>query len=479
MVALGYLSSIGYGIVCLALSLVLYKLGIAKKYTRKAVHILVGFEWVFLYHFFGAGLHFLIVCLAFTLLLAVAYKKSLMPMISSEGDNAPGTVYYGVAMSAVALVGCFVPTVMLPFGIGIFCTSIGDGFAGLVGQMVTKHNPRIYGNKTLFGSLANFALSFISAVVMSLVFGMGLSVWQSLAIALLSASLELIVGKGLDNIAVTWAVTALAYAFMYNPEINNYIIPILLTPLVIMFAVSKKALTPAGVAAAIGVDAVISATLGNFGFVLLLSFFGVSVLIDKLKKHFKGRGVGEELKGDCRDHMQVIVNALIPVLSAVLYWFSRDCVFLVAFVASMAEALADTAASGAGAFARKTYDPFRLKACKKGLSGGMSLPGTLASLVGAALISLVALAFGALGVKLMLVAILSAFSGAIFDSFLGSVFQVKYRCTVCSELTEKHEHCGAATVRAHGLTLVDNDVVNLLSSLFSAGLAITLTAFIM
>lgn len=479
MILWGYISSIGYGVLCLALSLVLYKLGLAKKYTRKVVHILVGFEWVFLYHFFGAGPHFLAVCLAFLALLTVAYKGSLMPMISSEDDNAPGTVYYGVAMSVVAAWGCFVPEVMLPFGIGIFCTSVGDGFAGLVGQLVTKHNPKIYGRKSLLGTLANFALSFLSAAVMSAIFGMGLTLWQSLAIALLSASLELIVGKGLDNIAVTWAITALAYAFMYYPSVENYLIPILCTPLVIAFALSKKALTPAGVAAAIGVDAVISATLGNFGFVLLLSFFGVSVLIDKLKKHFKGRSVGEELKGDCRDHMQVIVNALIPALSAVLYWFSRDCVFLVAFVASMAEALADTAASGAGAFARKTYDPFRLKACKKGLSGGMSLPGTLASLVGAALISLVALAFGAFGVKLMLVAILSAFSGAIFDSFLGSVFQVKYRCTVCSELTEKHKHCGAATVRARGLTLVDNDVVNLLSSLFSAGLAITLTAFIM
>ena len=59
-----------------------------------------------------------------------------MPMISSDSDNAPGTVYYALAMTGVSLVGCFIPEVMLPFGIGVMCTSIGDGFAGVIGQLI-------------------------------------------------------------------------------------------------------------------------------------------------------------------------------------------------------------------------------------------------------------------------------------------------------------------------------------------------------
>ena len=479
MILEGYLSGIGYGLICLLIAFVLYKLGVPKQYTRKVVHILVGFEWVFLYHFLGAGLHFVAVCVAFLILLLVAYKGRLMPMISSDGDNAPGTVYYAVAMTGVAIIGCFVPEVMLPFGVGIFCTSIGDGFAGLVGQLVTKHNPKVYRNKSLFGTLANLVCSFGVALVMSAVFDMGLSVWEALAIAALSTSLELVVGRGLDNIAITWAVTALTYAFMYFPSIGYYLVPILCTPLVIMLALSKKALTPAGVAAAIGIDLAISMTLGNFGFVLLMTFFCVSVLIDKVKRHAKSAGGAEELKGDCRDHMQVIVNGLIPALSAILFWCSHNPVFIAAFIASLAEALADTAASGTGVFSKKTYDPFRRIECKKGLSGGMSVIGTCASLVGAALVVGVALLWGAVNCKIALIALLSAFLGAIFDSFLGSVFQVKYRCTVCSELTEKHEHCGAPTVHARGLSLIDNDVVNLLSALFAAGLSITLVSILL
>ena len=122
MILKGYIFGICYAVACLLLSLVLYKLGLPKKYTRKVVHILVGFEWVILYHYMGAGIHFLLVCILFLLLLAVAYKGQLMPMISSEGDNAPGTVYYAAAMTGVAIIGCFVPDVMLPFGIGVMCT---------------------------------------------------------------------------------------------------------------------------------------------------------------------------------------------------------------------------------------------------------------------------------------------------------------------------------------------------------------------
>lgn len=475
----GYLSSVLYGVICLAVALVLYKLGVPKKYTRKVVHILVGFEWVFLYNFLGAGVHFLIVCVAFTVLLAVSYKGNLMPMISSDEDNAPGTVYYGIAMTVVAIVGCFVPEVMLPFGIGIFCTSIGDGFAGLIGQLVTSNNPIIYKNKTLIGAVTNFVFSFGSAFVMSLIFPMNLNVLHCLAIAALSVGLELVVGLGLDNIAITWGVTALAYAFMYYPNIISYLLPILSTPFIIAFVDSKKSLTISGLVAAVILDIAVSISLGNYGFILLLSFFALGILVDKIKKHIKNnRSIDEGLKGDNRDYLQVLANGLIPALMGLLVFITGEEIFVVAYVASLAEALADTVGSGVGAFAKKTFDPFRWRICENGLSGGMSVLGTLASLGGAAVITLFGLGVGYLNVNTFSIALLSGFAGSIFDSFLGSVFQVKYRCAVCGKITEKHTHCENKTEKYSGFALIDNDVVNLLSSLFAAGLAITVTAFL-
>ena len=481
MILKGYIFGICYAVVCLLLSLVLYKLGLPKKYTRKVVHILVGFEWVILYHYMGAGIHFLLVCILFLLLLAVAYKGQLMPMISSEGDNAPGTVYYAAAMTGVAIIGCFVPDVMLPFGIGVMCTSVGDGFAGVVGQSIKRGNPKIYGKKTLFGTLANVLASALSAFVISSLYSVELGIVSCLFIGVLSTELELVTPYGLDNISVTWGTTALAYLLINFSDAAAYLLPILLSPIIVMLALAKKALTPGGVVAALALDLAVSLAFKNSGFVVLCIFFVGSIIIDKIKKRYKNKGrIAKEAKGDCRDYMQVIANGMPAFVAAIAFLITRKPIFAVPFVASMAEAFSDTAASGIGVFSTKTYDPFRLRKCEKGLSGGMSLIGTGASLLAASVVGFAAwiLDFSSFGFVDALIVIASAFFGAIFDSFLGSVFQVKYKCTVCGAITETTEHCEARTIKQSGFSVIDNDVVNLISCSFAAVIATVLAILI-
>ena len=478
MILKGYIFGIGYALVCLMLSLLLYKLGLPKKYTRKVVHILVGFEWVILYHFMGAGVHFLAVCILFLLLLLVAYKGSLMPMISSDDDNAPGTVYYAAAMTGVAAVGCFVPQVMLPFGIGVMCTSLGDGLAGVTGQLFVKKNPKIFGNKSLFGTLANVVVSSLSAYVISDVYSLQISIVACILIGILSAELEIITPLGLDNILVTWGTTALAYSFMHFSGVYAYLLPIIFTPVIIIFALSKKALTVDGIIAAIILDLVVSIAFGNKGFIILCSFFIGSIIIDKVKKHYKNQGRNNN--EDCRDYMQVIANGLPAFVFSLAYIITGNTVFAIPFAASLAEAFSDTAASGIGVFAQKTYDPFRMKKCECGISGGMSWIGTLASLLASLFMSFVVFCIGfyRFGFSAFWIVATSSFFGAIFDSFLGSLVQVKFKCGVCGKIVEKREHCGRATVKYSGIATVDNDIVNLISSSVAALVAVLLTVTI-
>lgn len=473
----GYIFGTLYALACLLVAFIVYKLGAPKKYTRKLVHILVGAEWIILSHYMGNTYHFLIVCLFFLVLLAVSHFKNMMPMIASEGDNAPGTVYYAVAMSVMAIISIFVPRMMLPFGIGVLCTSVGDGFAGVFGQLVKKYNPRIYGNKTLVGFLANFLLSSAVALIFTEVYDMNIKIWQCFMIGLLAAGLELITVFGLDNITITLGVSFLSYAFITYPVINSYIVPIVVTPFVIAAVIEKKVLTRWGLVLAMMLDAVISLVLGNFGFVLLAAFLFGSVLVDKIKKRRKACDTITK-KGDCRDAVQVIANGLIPMAMAVLYSGTMNPAFIIGYVAALAEAFADTAASGMGVYANSVYDIFRMKKTIPGLSGGMSVVGTLASLFGAFLISGIAWAFGALNVWLFLIVSGCAFLGAIFDSFLGSLLQVKYKCKVCAEITEREVHCRKRTEKISGFYFFDNDVVNLLGGAFSAVLAATVFALL-
>lgn len=478
MILKGYVFGIAYALVCIALALVAYKLGMPKKFSRKTVHILVGFEWVILAHYMKASYHFLIVCVFFLLLLSVSYFKNLMPMISSDSDNAPGTVYYAVAMTVMAIICLFNSAMLLPFGIGVFCTSLGDGFAGVFGQLFKKYNPKVFGNKTLIGMIANFVFSTGAAVVFKYAFNLSLEIWHCVLIGLFSVGLEVATGAGLDNIAITLGTSFFAYGFIYFSEISNYIVPIVLTPFVISAVLDRRVLTKCALLVALAMDVIITLLLGNFGFVILLSFLVGSVIIDKIKKRRKGLSSVAKRDSDTRDTVQVLANGLIPTVLALMFGLTLNSVFIVAYVASLAEAFSDTAASGIGVFSKVSYDPFRRKKSEIGLSGGMSVLGTVAAFIGAFLISFIAIPFGALDIKLVLVASVSAFLGSLFDSFLGSLLQIKYKCAVCEDITEKEFHCKKPTKRYTGYSFFDNDVVNLFSGAFAAVIAVVVTALI-
>ena len=479
MIIKGYIFSVLYALVCLALGFALYKIGLAKKITRKIVHILVGAEWIILYHFMGPNIHFLAVCLLFLVILVVSYKTNLMPMISSDGDNSPGTVYYAVAMSIMAAITVLIPKMILPFGIGVFCTSFGDGLAGLIGQCVKSGvNKKIYGNKTLIGAVVNLISCFLVAFIFDSYFNLGLSLWHCIAIAILALELELFTGRGLDNISITLGTSVLSYLFINFEAAPGYIIPILLTPLIIVFAYKKKALTISGIISAIIVDILISVSLGNFGFVVLLSFFVGGVIVDKIKKYNKkiGQNSQNEIvkRGDCRDSVQVLANGAIATVCAILYMLTDERIFVIAFVASLAEAFADTAASGIGVLSGQAFDPFRMKPCSTGVSGGMSILGTLASLVAATIISALSLIIGEFSIGEGIAVVVAAFLGVIFDSALGSLLQIKYKCIICGAIVEREDHCGTKTKKYSGLKLITNDSVNFLGTLFAAIVAILL-----
>ena len=108
----------------------------------------------------------------------------------------------------------------------------------------------------------------------------------------------------------------------------------------------------------------------------------------------------------------------------------------------------------------------------------MSALGTFASLVGAFVIAMIAFAFKVIDFNILWVVSASAFAGSLFDSFLGSVFQVKYKCSLCGAITEKTVHHDKPTVKYSGFEAVDNDIVNLLSCIFAVILAVFIGAIL-
>jgi uncharacterized membrane protein len=117
----------------------------------------------------------------------------------------------------------------------------------------------------------------------------------------------------------------------------------------------------------------------------------------------------------------------------------------------------------------------------KGTSGGVSLLGTVSSLMGALFIGLFFMAMKNIDsfnfldfIRGIMIITVGGFAGSVIDSLLGGTVQAKYECTVCHKITEKKNHHGVKTKLTKGLGFVTNDVVNFTSSLLSSLLMLLL-----
>ena len=235
-------------------------------------------------------------------------------------------------------------------------------------------------------------------------------------------------------------------------------------------ALWKKALTSGGLVLAWVLAAAITFTGGLAGFVVLAAVFLCTIAAGKLS-----RGTREELesrlhaKTGRRDAVQILCNVLVGTIMLLLHALTHRAVFLWAYGGAMSASLADSLASELGVMSRKCpVDVLSLRRSEPGLSGGVTLFGLAASLLGALIVALLCLLFPACDLSVLADVAAAGFFAAFCDSVLGSAFQAKYRCPVCSALTEKPVHCGVSGRIERGHAFVTNDLVNLANNVIGA-----------
>jgi uncharacterized protein (TIGR00297 family) len=106
-----------------------------------------------------------------------------------------------------------------------------------------------------------------------------------------------------------------------------------------------------------------------------------------------------------------------------------------------------------------------------GTSGGVSVSGTLASLGGAAFLGVLSIAVG-WPRSVAAAAVVGGVAGALADSVIGATIQGRRWCRACGTETEQTVHrCGTPTEHRRGMRWLDNDAVNLASTVVGAAVA--------
>ena len=216
-IILGYIITYCWVFLTLGLAAVARKIpGTDEEIGRKIVHCLAAFAFFPMMYFFGSSIHLIIPPLTFVALNYLSVKKDLFSMMERHDDEKKsyGTVYYALSMALMAAAVAFIDDkLMLPFGAGMLCMALGDGFAPFFGR-IKKGNHETFGGRTLYGSISVFAISLIVIFVFKYAFGMSVPGYGVVTGAFCACILELFAVKGLDNITLPIGVCIVCRLFM-------------------------------------------------------------------------------------------------------------------------------------------------------------------------------------------------------------------------------------------------------------------------
>lgn len=202
---------------------------------------------------------------------------------------------------------------------------------------------------------------------------------------------------------------------------------------------------------------------------VLFAFFIPSVAFGRLGRARK-RCLNVDIgKQGARDAGQVFANGGVAAICA-LFAFGSSMPWHTAFAGALAAATADTWGTELGSIAaQRPRSILTGRYLAAGLSGGITVYGTVAEIAGAAFMATTA---ALLHVAPWLAVFAGGIAGALVDSVLGASAQALRFCAGCQRACENEPHsCGANTALIRGAAWMSNDAVNFLATVAGAAIA--------
>jgi len=461
MIAIGYLVTFSYiFIMVFGLGGLMKKL-FSLEISRKLIHISLFMVWFFIDIFFKNTIHQIIIPVSFLIVNSISYKFKIFKTIEREDDNHLGTIYFAAAVLIIFTLAFFNKDLYPHTGPAFMCLTFGDGFASLFGHIIKSK--KIYKNKSLSGFIFCILGSLLGMLFLKITAFNELAVLNIILLSFICGIVEL-VDYGLDNFSIVFIIFILSYLFTIGDALllSNAII----VAIIIFFIVFiTKAIKYYGALLAMLIVVLFTYFGGYSALAFLLISYFISFIISVMRKLLKHNDDNIVKKSKGKDFIQIFVNGYSGSICVVLYGITDNPSFLIVAFICIAASLIDSISSDIGTLSKsKPYDIFRRKRVEKGLSGGVSLLGTIASILAAVILAIIAVLLLRLDYIYILILSPLMLVNTFIDTILGSLFQAKYRCVECNIITERNYHCDKPTVLASGFRIINNDVVNFISA---------------
>jgi phytol kinase len=184
--------------------------------TRKFIHISVSNWWIIGMSYYDNKTYASIVPVVFIILNYISYRFNVIKtMERRDGKNDLGTVYFPVSLLVLVLITFSNYSHPYVGALGILIMGYGDGFAAIIGKKFGRQKFYVLGNeKTIEGSLAMFAFSFIIASILFSIYAPAGLILKAVFIAAIAAFIEALSPYGLDNLTVPILIS-LIYQFVF------------------------------------------------------------------------------------------------------------------------------------------------------------------------------------------------------------------------------------------------------------------------
>ena len=443
--------------------------------NRIIIHITVGIAVSLTPHIFNTHLQPALLAFIFFLINLISYHNNILNSFHSIGRVSYGTIFFPLSYLLISISFWDYPNHIT---ISFILLAIADPIASIVGENINK--PISYtlltDKKTLQGSIAMFICSMIIIFILSNYFfhdwNLDFQIVAAICIGLAVTLAEAISYKGSDNLTIP--IIAFLFIKLFNHinknelMIDNFLFAALIL-FILFISYKKKQLSVSGYIGAV-VMAILLYGFGGRSYIYPLVVFFIT---SSILSHFKKDNI--KIKKSNRNISQVYANGGIALFICIINHFYYHDLMYPCFFASVAAANSDTWATELGKISNKNpIDIISGHETTPGTSGGITLIGTIGSILGSFVIGLTG-HFFYISFNLLLLVIISGFLSSIIDSILGSTIQARYISTDGLIITEKYKK---SFYLFTGSNKINNDIVNLYCTLSGPLIFLLLFSFI-